>query len=61
MIDVDVRQIGRSNRRRRDTRHGIDDGAQIKIRGDVVGEVPDNDDEDGQTMDTTGAESMSLS
>jgi hypothetical protein len=35
--------------------------AQIKICGDVVGEVPDDDDEDGPAMEITGAESMPLS
>jgi hypothetical protein len=41
-------------------RHGVDDGAQIKIRGDGVGEVPDDDDEDRSAIETAGAESMSL-
>jgi hypothetical protein len=42
-------------------RHGVDSGAQIKIHGDVVGEVPDDDDEDGSAMETTCAELMPLS
>jgi hypothetical protein len=39
----------------------MDDGAQIEIPGYVVGEVPDDDDEDGPAMETAGVESMSLS
>jgi hypothetical protein len=39
----------------------MDDGVQIKICGDVVGEVPDDDDEDGPAMETAGAKSMPLS
>jgi hypothetical protein len=39
----------------------MDDGAQIEIRGYVVGEVLDDDDKDGLTMETAGAESVSLS
>jgi hypothetical protein len=39
----------------------MDDGAQIEIRGDGVGEVPDDDDEDGPTMETADAELMLLS
>jgi hypothetical protein len=39
----------------------MDDGAQIEIHGDGVGEVPDDDDEDGPVMETVGTESMSLS
>jgi hypothetical protein len=39
----------------------MDGGAQIEIRGDVVGGVPDDDDEDGPTMQIAGAESMPLS
>jgi hypothetical protein len=42
-------------------RHGVDNGPQIEIRGDGVGEVPDNDDKDGSAMETAGAESMPLS
>jgi hypothetical protein len=38
-------------------RHGMDGGVQIKIWGDVVDEVP-NDDE--PAMETAGAESMPL-
>jgi hypothetical protein len=37
----------------------MDDGAQIEIRGDSVGEILDNDD--GPSMESTGADSMSLS
>jgi hypothetical protein len=39
----------------------MDGGAQIEIYGDVVGGVPDDDDEDGPAMETAGAESMPLS
>jgi hypothetical protein len=39
----------------------MDGGAHIKIRGDVVGGVPDDDDKDGPAMETASAESMSLS
>jgi hypothetical protein len=35
--------------------------AQIEICGDIVGGVPDDDDEDGPAMETAGIESMSLS
>jgi hypothetical protein len=38
----------------------MDNMAQIKIRGDVVGEVPDDNDKDRLTMETVGVESMSL-
>ena len=41
-----IRPTGRS------TRHGEDDGAQIVVDGDVVGVVPDDDDEDGTAMET---------
>jgi hypothetical protein len=41
--------------------HGVDNGVQIKIHGDVVGEVPDDDEEDGPAMEAASAESMSLS
>jgi hypothetical protein len=39
----------------------MDDGAQIEIRGDVVGEVPDDDAKEGPAMETVGMESMPLS
>jgi hypothetical protein len=39
----------------------MDGGIQIKIRGDVVGGVPDDDDKDGPMMETAGAESLTLS
>jgi hypothetical protein len=39
----------------------MDDGTQIKIHGDVVGEVPDDDDEEGLAMETADAESIPLS
>jgi hypothetical protein len=39
----------------------MNDGAQIKIYGDVVDVVLDDDDEDRPAMETTGVESMSLS
>jgi hypothetical protein len=39
----------------------MDDDAQIEIRGDVVGEVPDDHNEDGPAMETVGVESMPLS
>jgi hypothetical protein len=39
----------------------MDDGAQFEIYGDIVGEVPDDDNDDGPTMETVGTESMSLS
>jgi hypothetical protein len=45
-------------------RHGMDDGTQIEIHGDVVGEVSDDDDEkdeDGPAKETAGTESMPLS
>jgi hypothetical protein len=45
-------------------RHDMDDGTQIEICGDVIGEVLDDDDEedeDGPVMETAGAESMPLS
>jgi hypothetical protein len=38
----------------------MDDGTHIKIHGDVVGEVPDDDDEDGSAMETVGVDSMLL-
>jgi hypothetical protein len=31
---------------------GVDGGVHIRIDGDVVGEVPVDDDEDGQAVDT---------
>jgi hypothetical protein len=34
---------------------------QIEIHGDVVGEVLDDDDEDGSAMETADAESMPFS
>jgi hypothetical protein len=33
-------------------RHGVDGGVQIEICGDVVGEVPGDDDEDGPAKAT---------
>jgi hypothetical protein len=39
----------------------MDDGAQIKIHGDIISEVPDDDDKDGHGLETTGVESMPLS
>jgi hypothetical protein len=36
----------------------MDDGVQIEICGDVVGEVSDDDDEDGSAMEAASAESM---
>jgi hypothetical protein len=39
----------------------MDDGVQIKICVYVVSEVPNDNDEDGPTMETVGVESMSLS
>jgi hypothetical protein len=39
----------------------MDGSAQIKILGDVVGGVPDDDDEDGPAMETADVESMPLS
>jgi hypothetical protein len=38
----------------------MDDGAQIEIRGDIVSEVLD-DDEDGPMIETANTESMPLS
>jgi hypothetical protein len=38
----------------------IDYGAQIEISGDGVDEVPDDDDDDGPTMETADVESMPL-
>jgi hypothetical protein len=40
--------------------HGVDDSVQIKIHGNGVGEVLDDDDKDGPAMETAGAESMTL-
>jgi hypothetical protein len=42
-------------------RHGVDDSAQIEIHGDGIGEVSDDDDEDGPAMETSGVESVPLS
>jgi hypothetical protein len=39
----------------------MDGGAQIEICSDVVGGVPNDDDEDKLAMETAGAESISLS
>jgi hypothetical protein len=39
----------------------MDGNAQIEILGDVVGGVPNDDDEDGSAMETADAESMPLS
>jgi hypothetical protein len=39
-------------------RHGVDDDAQIEIRGDVVGEVPDDDDKDGLAMEAADTKLM---
>jgi hypothetical protein len=39
----------------------MDNGAQIGIHGDIVGEVLHDDDEDGPTMETADAEWMPLS
>jgi hypothetical protein len=39
----------------------MDDDGKIKIYGDVVDEVLDDDDKDRVAMETTGMESMSLS
>jgi hypothetical protein len=33
-------------------RHGVDDDAQIGVDDDIVGEVPDDDDEDGPAKET---------
>jgi hypothetical protein len=52
MLGVDVRQIGWSDRWWRNAHHGVDDSVQIEIHGDVVGEVPGYDCEDGPTMET---------
>jgi hypothetical protein len=34
------------------TRHGVDDDTQIRVDGDVVDEVPGDDDEDGPAKET---------
>jgi hypothetical protein len=39
----------------------MDNDTHIKIHGDVVGEVLDDDDEDGPAMETIGVDSMPLS